>query len=82
MYYKILEGVTIEHLIPVLGGFLTAFGGLGAILFFLLFFAISILWIILPFAIFGIKPLLRDILLQLALINENIKKASVTDIQK
>ncbi len=34
-----------------------------------LLFIVAVLWIFVPFAIFGIKPLLRDILVELAKLN-------------
>ena len=39
-----------------------ALGLLGTLVSTLFFLALGILWVLVPFAIFGIKPLLRDLI--------------------
>ena len=36
-----------------------------------------LLWVTIPFAVFGIKPILRDILKELKEMNQNIKSENV-----
>ena len=48
-----------EFTAPQLGG------GLLAIAFYLFVFLIAVLWLLLPFAVFGIKPILKNILFEL-----------------
>ncbi len=43
------------------------------IIFPILILALTVIWIILPFAIFGIKPLLREILSELRKLNKKNK---------
>ena len=46
----------------------------GAGIFGILLFIIAIVWLILPFAVFGIKPLLREILDELRILNGKPRK--------
>ncbi|GEM_PF-2035990 len=56
------------------------FGGT-SVIFILLGFLVTILWVILPFAIFGIKPRLNSITKELALLRE-VNNSIGKDIQQ
>ncbi|MBI3398435.1 MAG: hypothetical protein HY026_04285 [Deltaproteobacteria bacterium] len=55
------------------GHIISAMMGAFGILFFLLLFVLLILWIILPFSIFGIKDLLREAIEEQKKTNEILK---------
>lgn len=47
--------------------------GAFGLLFLLLFFILVLIWIVLPFAVFGIKDLLREIIVEQKKTNELLK---------
>jgi len=57
---------TTDHILPAMMG---AFG----LLFFLLLFILLILWVALPFSIFGIKDLIREAIEEQKKTNELLK---------
>ena len=58
--------ISTDHILPAMMG---AFG----LLFFLLLFILLILWVVLPFSIFGIKDLIREAIEEQKKTNELLK---------
>ena len=58
--------ISADHILPAMMG---AFG----LLFFLLLFILLILWVVLPFSIFGIKDLIREAIEEQKKTNELLK---------
>lgn len=53
--------------------------GAFGLLFLLLFFILVLIWIVLPFAVFGIKDLLREVIAEQKKTNELLKDALKTE---
>ncbi|HYB11101.1 MAG TPA: hypothetical protein VEJ16_15670 [Alphaproteobacteria bacterium] len=62
----------------------TAGGGIVALAFVVVVFILAVLWFCLPFAVFGVKPLLREVLEQQRQTNEYLRKLTTpkTDEQQ
>lgn len=55
-----------------------AVGGVVVVVVALFILLLAVLWFCLPFAVFGIKPLLREVLAQQRITNEYLQNLAVT----